>query len=84
MSTPTRLANKTIWALEDVLALCHQARSTWLVAMDRAEGRIDPVMMALLARLRDDLSEIQRVAQDARAGKYNEGQLIVKGDDGRS
>lgn len=76
MSTPTRLANKTIWALEDILAQCLQARLTWLVAMDRAEGRIDPVMMALLARLRDDLSEIQRVAQDARAGKYNEGQLI--------
>lgn len=51
---------------------CRGARWAWRKAMDRAERRIDPVMMASLAQLRDDLAEIERLARDARAGEYEE------------
>jgi hypothetical protein len=40
--------------------------------MGRAERNLDPAMMLLLARLRDDLAEIERLAKDARHGEYSE------------
>lgn len=70
VATKTRLANKTIWALEDIVANCRDARRQWKRAMDRAERRVDPVMMASLAQLRDKVAEIERLARDARQGKY--------------
>jgi len=70
VATKTRLANKTIWALEDIAGHCGSARRQWRRAMDRAEKRNDAVMMASLARLRDRLAEIERLARDARQGKY--------------
>lgn len=73
MTTKTRLANKTIWSLEDIIARCRRARAAWGKAMDRAEKNLDLVMIAALARLRDELAEIERQARDARAGQYNEG-----------
>jgi len=69
---PTRLANKTIWALEDITARVRTARGRWDRAMGRAERNLDPAMMMLLARLRDDLAEIERLAKDARHGEYCE------------
>ena len=72
MVTKTRLANKTIWSLEDILAHCQGARGAWQQAMSRAERRMDPVMVASLARLRDHMAEIERKAKDARDGKYEE------------
>ena len=72
MVTKTRIANKTIWALEDILAHCQNARRAWQQAMDRAERKMDPVTITALARLRDDLAEIERKARDARQGKYEE------------
>lgn len=74
MGDKTRLANKTIWALEDIVAACMSGRRFWQQAMDRAEGRhMDSVIMAALARLSDELATIERLAREARAGKY-EGQ----------
>lgn len=72
MGRPTRLANKTIWALEDITARVRAARGRWDRAMGRAERNLDPAMMLLLARLRDDLAEIERLAKDARHGEYSE------------
>ena len=72
MGRPTRLANKTIWALEDITARVRTARGRWDRAMGRAERNLDPAMMMLLARLRDDLAEIERLAKDARHGEYSE------------
>ena len=40
--------------------------------MQMAERQMDPAMMVLLARLRDDLAEIERTAKDARNGEYYE------------
>ncbi|MDI9548364.1 MAG: hypothetical protein QM346_12280 [Chloroflexota bacterium] len=72
MPRPTRLANKTIWALEDIIARSRIARARWDAAMRHAERSLDPAMMLLLARLRDDLAEIERLAKDARHGEYSE------------
>lgn len=74
MPSKTRLANKTIWALEDIAARCQAARARWEQAMRLSEERMDPLMMLLLARLRDDLAEIERMAKDARHGDYHETQ----------
>jgi hypothetical protein len=72
MSSKTRLANKTIWALEDITAICMEARGTWRQGMTRAEKTMDGVMMASLAILRDQLAEIERIARNARQGEYEE------------
>ena len=73
MSSRTRLANKTIWALEDLAALCGEARSAWARAMDRAERSMDPVLVLALARLRDCLGQMEGIAREARMGRYEEG-----------
>lgn len=73
MASKTRLANKTIWALEEIVALCGSATSSWGQAMERAERQMDPGMMLALARLRDALAETERIARDARSGVYREG-----------
>lgn len=70
MAKPARLANRTIYSLEDILAWCIRAREHWLLALDLAEKVGDPDITAALARLRDDMAEIQRLARDARDGRY--------------
>lgn len=72
MGRETRIANKTIWALEDITAHCHTACTRWDRAMSLAERNLDPLMMQLLGRLRDDLAKIERIAKDARNGEYQE------------
>lgn len=69
-----RLANKVIWSLEDIVALCRDAQPDWERAMKRAEKQMDPVMLLSLARIRDTLALIERKAKAARQGKY-EGDL---------
>lgn len=70
MPSRTRLANKTIWALEDIVARCLDANQHWDRAMTKAEQRLDPALMHALARLRDDLATIETLARDARQGEY--------------
>jgi hypothetical protein len=70
VSSKTRLANKTQWALKDILGECSEARIDWQQAMTRAEKQLDPVTLALLARLRDKLAEIERKATNALNGDY--------------
>jgi hypothetical protein len=72
MASKTRLANKTIWALEDITAGCLRATGHWQTAMTKAEKRMDPHLMHALARLRDDLAIIEAIARDARQGKYRQ------------
>jgi hypothetical protein len=71
--TKTRLANKTIWALEDITASCLRATGHWQAAMTKAEQRMDPVLMQALARLRDELASIESTTRDARQGEYRQG-----------
>ncbi len=72
MATPTRIANKTIWALEDIIANCRSARAAWRIIYERAQRTMDPLLLAKLAALSDDLARIESTARDARNGRYTE------------
>lgn len=72
MGREIRLANKTQWALGDITARCLTASKRWEKAMEKAEKNLDPVMMQLLGRIRDDLAVIERKAKDALNGEYTE------------
>ncbi len=72
MPTPTRLANKTGWALEDIIAVCVNARSAWRIVLDRAQRTQDPLLLAKIAIVSDELAKIETTAREARAGRYTE------------
>ncbi len=78
MTTKTRLANKTIWALDDILDECHSARGAWKQTIGRARKFMDPIMLASLAQLRDSLAEIERKVRDARLGEYEESDAKIQ------
>ena len=67
-----RLANKIIWALEDIQAICLDLRDVWRYCVDRATENQDPVMLAYLARFRDRLADIEATAHAARHGEYRD------------
>ena len=52
--------------------------------MDRAERKIDPLTMVALARLRDHMAEIERLAKDARQGQYEQDSIEVEVGNGES
>ena len=68
-----RLANKTIWALEDIVALCREAQRDWEQAIEQAEKKMDPIMLLSLALLRDRIAQIEQIARLARSGQYDGG-----------
>jgi hypothetical protein len=70
--TRARIPNKVQWALQDILAKCDEARDDWQLALKIAEKQMDVTLVALLARLRDGLAEIERKASDALNGEYRE------------
>jgi hypothetical protein len=72
MGRETRLANKTQWGLQDILIRCKTARKRWDKAMKMAERNLDPAMMQLLGRLRDDIGVIELKAKDALNGEYDQ------------
>ena len=71
MATPTRLANKTMWALDDITAAAIDARSAWRICQDIAERRMDATMLAKLGRISDALARIETTAREARQGRYS-------------
>jgi hypothetical protein len=72
MASKTRLANKTIWALEDIIAHCQNARRAYETLKKQARQQMDPLAMLALIQLSDDLAAIERKAINARQGKYEE------------
>lgn len=52
MATRTRLANKTIWALEDIIAAGRAARAAWRICQEIAEQRMDAISSSRLAGAR--------------------------------
>jgi|GEM_PF-1660062 len=70
MTSKTRLANKTIWSLEDIIASAAAARRAWRRAHDRAKRQMDPVMLAALGDVSHQLAQIDSLARDARQGTY--------------
>ena len=71
MPSRTRLPNKTIWALEDIIALCQTARRDLDQAIKQAEKHMNPVLLTAVARLSQRVAEIEALARDARQGEYN-------------
>lgn len=72
MARETRLANKTQWALQDITLRCKDASRRWDKAMSMAERNLDPAMMMLLGRIRDDIAVIERKAICALNGDYDQ------------
>lgn len=70
MATPTRLANKTIWALEDIIEAASRARREWRRCQEIAERGRDPALLAGLGRISDELAQIESLAREARQGRY--------------
>lgn len=70
--TKRRLANKTIWALEDIIASCRIARRAIDDAQARVQELMDPLILKHLLTISTNLAEIETKARDARQGKYNE------------
>lgn len=69
---PSRLPTNTINNLEDILALCRQARRQWTSVMEHAVKQHDIIVQAHLGHLRDTIAEIERKARDARRNVYEE------------
>lgn len=73
MGSKTRVANKTIWALEDVIAHANDADRALERAISRASERMDGVAMVALAEARSAVAQIRNLAVDARHGEYRGG-----------
>jgi len=66
-----RLANKIIWALEDIDQGAINALALWDKALERAKLRCgDPALLLLLSHIRKELSDIRILAIAARQGEY--------------
>lgn len=66
-----RLANKVIWALEDIIAACHTLREAVRVTRLRAEQLQDVLILARLGEISDQIALIEGRARAARRGEYD-------------
>lgn len=66
-----RLANRVMWALEDIDQAAINALAMWDKAVARAELKcMDPALLLALSRIRSELGDIRILATAARAGEY--------------
>ena len=73
MATKTRVANKTQWALLDILAAVRQAHAELAAIEDRNEQKVmDPVIGMYLCHLEGALRKIEVTAIRAQHGEYGE------------
>jgi len=76
-----RLANKVIWALEDIDQAALKALTMWDKALERAELKCaDPALLIALSRIKTDLADIRILATAARNGEYAGARFIVYED----
>jgi hypothetical protein len=74
MPTKTRVPNKIIWGLEDIVADVARGETAWSRAMARVRDRFqDPALVLELAEIRDVLASIRSLATEARQGEYRGG-----------
>jgi hypothetical protein len=67
--TRRNIPNKTIAGLENIIAASSSAKRHWRDLVNHAEAKGDIGAGIKLARLADDLSEIERNARAARNGE---------------
>lgn len=72
MSVPTRLANKTQWALQDSIIIMGRMEGKLKKAIARAEEKHDPMLVLELTRMHIDLVKADRVVRSALRGEYDE------------
>ena len=65
-----RLANRVIWALEDIAAITADLWGVLGYARDRAERLQDPILLARLGEIGQGLASIERKTRGARNGEY--------------
>jgi len=70
MSNPTRLANKTQWALADVTAACARGKRALMAMRERNEKLMDPMMSIQITALADVLAKIEVTTVRAQHGEY--------------
>jgi hypothetical protein len=70
MASKTRVANKTLWALEDLAAATAVAWDAWRICQERAKKLMDPLLLASLGDVSEQLGRIERKVRMARAGEY--------------
>jgi len=71
MGRKTRLANKTQWALQDVVCELRSAREAYQGLRDRNEQKfMDPILSLYLQRLVDALARIEVTVVRAQHGEY--------------
>jgi len=66
-----RLANKVMWALEDIIGCCLTMRDAITAARRRAEQTQDVIVLARLGDIADQVGVIERRARQARRGEYD-------------
>jgi hypothetical protein len=72
MATPARLASRTIWSLENILASADNCRAAWSTAMGEAEKSRNYALVAALGRISAELAIIEKEALLARNGRYSQ------------
>jgi uncharacterized protein (UPF0305 family) len=73
MSNPTRIANKTQWALQDIAAASARARRACTILADRNEQKfMDPLLSIQVQRIADALNAIEVTAIRAQHGEYEQ------------
>ncbi len=73
-----RLANKVMWALEDIDQSVLKALGMWEKAFERAELKCaDPALIIALTKIHNELSDIRFLIAGARDGEYAGKRFIV-------
>ena len=72
LATKTRVANKTLWALEDIAAATGDAWAAWRICHDEARRLMQPRLLANPGIIGERLATIERKTQQARRGEYVE------------
>lgn len=72
MASRTRIANKLIWGLEDILTEAAISLKILQKMAERAERQMDPVAALEIMKLTQALATIERKARAAREGDYRD------------
>lgn len=76
-----RLANKVIWALEDVTSHLFSVDDLLDRAIQHADSRQDIILKLILYKLKTHMAEIKTLLTAARHGEYAGGRIIQENDD---